>query len=630
MYRRDLRDAAADDLLATMATADAAVEARPEPDGERLAVARVREDRLALWLVGPDGSERRLLGRDAVAMSYTQLDQSWFDWHPAGDAIAYLGPAEAGPALRTVDPETGEIARVVEGTACYDPRFGPDGEEIALVADRPSPGALAVASADGRRFEALADDDYLYADPQWAGPETLYAVRMRHRDLHDRASEVVRVTRDGAVTVVAGGPDGAGHPGDADGAVNAFAPRPSPVSDEVTVVHDGTGYDGVYVVAPGADPEQLLAEDGVDFGTPAWRADGGALAVTATRRGDVEVRTVTRDGAVETLTDEPGERYYPVWDGDDVLAVSGGPTTPPRVVNISREVTVGRRRPVGFGRRLVVPETTAYESPDGTEIHAMVYLPDGHGEKDDDSLPLLVHPHGGPTSFDGYEYNYQAQYFVAQGYAVVEPNYRGSSGFGRAFRNANDHAWGAGDLEDVVAAADAVAEQYPVVDGDRAGIFGGSGGGLMTVNALGKSGRFDAGAAFYGVYDYESFVDDTDDVGWRLMKRELGSLARDVENYRDASPIESVTDIDAPLLVLHGEEDQRVPISQSEQLVEALEQHGKRHEFQRYDGEAHGFARRENILDAYGRVADLFAKYLKVDPGGGGSNPREDLGGGGS
>ncbi|WP_425493261.1 alpha/beta hydrolase family protein [Halorubrum ezzemoulense] len=161
------------------------------------------------------------------------------------------------------------------------------------------------------------------------------------------------------------------------------------------------------------------------------------------------------------------------------------------------------------------------------------------------------------------------------------------------------------------------------VDGDRVGIFGGSGGGLMTVNALGNSDRFRAGAAFYGVYDYESFVDDTDDVGWQLLKRELGDFVADLDAYRDASPIRTVPDIDDPLMVLHGEEDARVPISQSEQLVAELEKHDARHELRRYEGEPHGFGELDHVLDAYTRVADLFAKYLRRLPDDGSSRSYE-------
>jgi dipeptidyl aminopeptidase/acylaminoacyl peptidase len=294
----------------------------------------------------------------------------------------------------------------------------------------------------------------------------------------------------------------------------------------------------------------------------------------------------------------------------DSPASRGAPDTPGRRVTPSSVA--------GLRDRLPAPESLTYRN-DGEAIHAIVHPPADDATAG--SVPLLVKAHGGPTSFDRYRFDWRASYLAALGYAVICPNYRGSDGFGRSFRMANDGDWGGGDLSDVVAAADAVAAEYEAVDGERAGIYGGSGGGLMTVNALARSDRFDAGAAFYGVYDYESFVDDTDDVGWQLMKRELGDLATDLENYRDASPIRHVESIDAPLLVLHGEADARVPISQSERLVERLEAHDGRYEFQRYPGEAHGFAGREAIVDAYTRVADLFAKYLRVDPDDGASRP---------
>ncbi|WP_135852734.1 S9 family peptidase [Halorussus salinus] len=616
MYRRDLRETRHDDLLADAATAEMAEQVAAEPeesDGDRLAYATSREHRTDLYL--KDGDEtRKLTSRGLLAQRYTHLDPRWFDWHPDGESVAYAGEDDDGLSVWTVAVETGEKTRVTAHEAIDShPRFSPDGDEIAFVTDYRSPGALAVASADGRRVEVLRDDEYLYQDPRWAD-DALYAVRMRHRDLSDRASQVVRVDRDGTV-----------EPIFASDSVNAYAPRPRPGSEdeEVAFVHDASGYDALYLAGPDrAEPEQLLAESGTDLGAPAWDSDGDLLAFTATRQGEVHVRTLAVESGEETaLTDEPGDRYFPEWRDGDVLAVEATPTRPPEVRNLTTDERVAGRPPAGLESRFVRPESIIYDSTGGVEIHAMVYLPEGHDDADPDSIPLLVHPHGGPTAFDGYEFNHRAQYFAAQGFAVIEPNYRGSSGFGREFRNRNDFAWGEGDLDDVVNAADALADAYPAVDGDRAGIYGGSGGGLMTVNALGRTDRFDAGAAFYGVYDYETFMDDTDDVGWRLMKRELGYPATDIDNYREASPIRHVPDIDAPLLVLHGEEDVRVPPSQSEQLVAELEKHGKTHELQTYDDEPHGFLKRENVLDAYSRVADLFAKYLEVDPDDGSSRP---------
>ncbi|PSQ06166.1 hypothetical protein BRC97_07265 [Halobacteriales archaeon QS_6_71_20] len=624
MYRRDLRDTDADDLLAAMASADAVVQAAPAPDGDHVAYAKTREGRTDLWLW--DGTtDTRLTSEGITAQRYGRGDPAWFDWHPDGDAVAFLS---AEGSLSTVDPETGRV----ETLTGYDEpdrglAYGPAGETLAVVTDRFSRASLALVTADGSRVEALADDEYLYGDPAVGDDGTVYATRAEHRHLFDYEAALVAVDRGG---------DGVGGAGDADidpgadGVRELFAEdavrvrnvRPRPDSTEVAFVHDGTGFDAVYVVdgaaASEAEPEPLYAVDGAEVADPAWSPSGKTLAVTVTRDARAAVHVVDRDGFADVVSEGDAFATAPRWRDGDVLAVRDTPHEPPAVWNVSADERVSPSASPDFGARVPTPETITYESGD-EEIQAVVYPPEDGAA--DDSVPVLVKAHGGPTSFDRFRFDHRAAYLAALDYCVILPNYRGSDGYGRAFRMANDGDWGGGDLDDVIGAADAAAAAYDAVDGARAGIYGGSGGGLMTVNALGNSDRFRAGAAFYGVYDYETFLDDTDDIGWQLMKRELGDVATDIENYRDASPIRHTAEIDAPLLVLHGEDDARVPISQSEQLCDELERHGARYEFRRYEGEPHGFGGRESVIDAYTRVADLFAKYLRVDPDDGSSRP---------
>jgi len=629
VYRRDLRDTDADDLLAAMASADAVVQAAPGPDGERIAYATTREGQTDLWLWDGE-TDTRLTSEGILAQRYGRGDPAWFDWHPDGDAVAFLS---ADGAVSTVDPETGAVETLTShDEADLGLAYGPDGDELAVVTDRFSRASLALVAADGSRVEALADDEYLYGDPAVGDDGTVYAARTEHRHLFDYEAELVAVDRGGDAAGGAGGAAADGEP-DATGVRELFAEhgvrvqnvRPRPDSSEVAFVHDGTGFDAVYVVdgaaAAGggdADPERLYAVDDAEVADPAWSPSGKTLAVTVTRDARAAVHAVDRDGFADTVAEGDAVHTAPRWRDGDVLAVRDTPHEPPALWNVSRDERVTPGASPDFGARVPDPETVAYESGEKS-IQAVVYPP--AADAADGSVPVVVKAHGGPTSLDRFGFDYRAAYLAALGYCVILPNYRGSDGYGRAFRMANDGDWGGGDLDDVVRAADAAAEAYDAVDGDRAGIYGGSGGGLMTVNALGRSDRFRVGAAFYGVYDYETFLDDTDDVGWQLMKRELGDVATDIENYREASPIRHVEEIEAPLFVLHGEEDARVPISQSEQLCGELEKHGKRFEFRRYEGEPHGFGDREHVVDAYTRVADLFAKYLRVDPDDGSSRP---------
>lgn len=604
MYRRDQRDASCDTLLSELAmveTGSSNSQALPDPTGEFIAYPSGREGRTDLWITDGTGPGTRLTSGDLILSPYPRyhVDARWMDWHPAEPRLAYAAVTAGSPDLWIADAETGEKSRVTTYEAADgDPAFSPDGSQLAYVTEHFGRSGLAIANADGDRIESLREDEYSYADPRWVDESTLLAVRTPDHDAYDYETELVRVSRNGDLEVVRRGKG-----------TKVFAPRLRPGSDDVAFVDDSTGYEALYLLDSDGAVETLFAPDQLEVGAPSWNDDGTKLAVTVTGECQTQVWVVQVTGEAEQVSAVRGRHTMPTWLGDDVLSMVTAPTIPLDVRNVTSDETIRASTPVGFDNRLVEPDRLVYESDDGVEIQAMVYLPE-EVPGGSDSIPLLVNPHQGPTLFDGFEFALGPQYFTALKYAVVQPNYRGSAGFGRTFRNRNDGAWGKGDLMDAVNAVDAVADEYAVVDGSRAGIFGSSLGGVMTVNALGKTDRFDVGAAFSGIYDYERFLDDTADSGTRLLTRELGLPSENVETYRELSPIRTATDIEVPLLVLHGQEDPMVDVNQSERLVEVLDAHDKTYEYRPYSDEGHSFVRRENVVDAYTRVADLFAKYL--------------------
>lgn len=252
----------------------------------------------------------------------------------------------------------------------------------------------------------------------------------------------------------------------------------------------------------------------------------------------------------------------------------------------------------------------AYRSADGTPISAVLTIP--FNLKRDGSNPGVVVPHGGPTGQSGDYFSRQAAALASRGYFVIQPNFRGSTGYGQAFQDANRKDLGGGDLDDVVGAAKFLADTG-YVDPKRVGITGGSYGGFMTLMALGKRPDvFAAGVAQYGIINWFTMWENSVG-GLREYQRALvGAPVADKALYEKQSPMTYISKVRAPLLVLQGENDVRVPRGQAAEVVERVKAQGGTVEAVYYPGEGHGFAKLENQQDARRRTVDWFDRYLKA------------------
>jgi len=259
--------------------------------------------------------------------------------------------------------------------------------------------------------------------------------------------------------------------------------------------------------------------------------------------------------------------------------------------------------------RLPVSQLVHYRTFDGRIISAFLWVP--FNLKRDGSNPGVVLPHGGPTGQTTDSFNKTAVALSSRGYVCIAPNVRGSTGYGMEFQKANYKDLGGGDLQDEVYGAKFLAATG-FVDPRKIGITGGSYGGYMAMIAIGRTpDAWAAAVELFGITDWLTEQQHEEPTLQQYDQSLLGDPVKDRKVYEDASPIKYFKDAKAPLLVLQGANDIRDPSEEAEQAVTLLKQEGKVVDAHYYPDEGHGFAKRENQIDALKRTVEWFDRYLK-------------------
>jgi len=254
-------------------------------------------------------------------------------------------------------------------------------------------------------------------------------------------------------------------------------------------------------------------------------------------------------------------------------------------------------------------QIVSYKSFDGKTISALLWIP--YNLKRDGSNPALVLPHGGPTGQSADYWSPRVAALVSRGYICMEPNVRGSTGYGMEFQKANFKDLGGGDLQDEVYAAKFL-EATGYVNPKKIGITGGSYGGFMTLMAIGRTPDvWAAGVELFGIINWLTMLEHEDPMLQQYEKSLLGDPVKDRASYDAASPITYIHSVKAPLLILQGENDPRVPKEEAEQVFALLKKDGKTVDAHYYPNEGHGFAKRENQIDSIRRTVAWLDKYLK-------------------
>jgi dipeptidyl aminopeptidase/acylaminoacyl peptidase len=356
------------------------------------------------------------------------------------------------------------------------------------------------------------------------------------------------------------------------------------------------------------DPNASTAEFGRPqwaFGSATWAFAGpGRLVVSYTREGQWHLATVNpASGALADITPHLMPSEWLAANDTHVVLIAASATRSDAVVRVDLASGVVETLRRGStlqmdDRQISVAEPVQFETTGGARAHAFYYAPRNtdFAAPPGERPPLIVISHGGPTSAARPTLDLQIQYWTSRGFAVADVNYRGSSGYGRAYRERLSGQWGIADVDDVIHAVRFLAAQGRA-DADRAVIRGGSAGGYTTLAALTfHPEAFKAGASYYGVSDLEVLEIDTHKFESRYSHSLVAPYPAAKDVYYERSPIHAIDRLACPLILFQGLEDKVVPPNQSQMMADAVRAKGLPVAYLAFEGEQHGFRRAETII----------------------------------
>jgi dipeptidyl aminopeptidase/acylaminoacyl peptidase len=522
------------------------------------------------------GNERTQLYRldeDGAVTPLTAMPSAkhrWGGWGPDGERFAFASnrreEAVFDVYVQSRDETGGDAQLVYEGDGWFTVNgFSPDGRHLAISEAHSSfdQDVYVLDIDSGERTHLTPHEGSVrYTSVSW-GPEgeALYLVT----DAESDTLELARLSLSGDLDIVRGG-----------GGWNIDGVAIDQESDRLVYSRNVEGYNQL-TVGELAGPTTVSEFPTPDLpgglaGGVSWGPDGERFAVSVTGR-----RLNTNVFVVETKTGSAQR-----WTHASTAAI------PPET--------------------FLDPEVVRFESFDGRDIPALFSLP---ADAPDGETPVIVDIHGGPESQRRPSFSGLTQYFLSRGYAVFEPNVRGSTGYGKAYTHLDDIEKRMDSVRDIRAGVEWLADQ-PAVDPERVVAMGGSYGGFMVLAALSEYPElWAAGVDVVGIANFVTFLENTGEWRRELREAEYGSLAEDREFLESISPINSADRIEAPLFVLHGANDPRVPVGEAEQIAAAVADHGVPVETLVFDDEGHGISKRENRIEAYTRVVEFLDEHVR-------------------
>ena len=583
------------------------------PDGKSIAFVSNMSGRNNLWVVPAEGGF-------PVQLTVSDQRQASPAWSPDGKWIAYKSDYDGDEQwdIFLVSPKTGKVVNLTQTReiAETNPTWSSDGRYVAYEVKPKTSGAAEIDVYDMvmrevKHVTSNTPQDKSNFDPIWSKDGRFIVYTQAHAKGTDSNIFIADVAT-GKSTLLTP------HAGEQRFQANDVSRDGKSV---LATSNAENGYENVGLLNVANQHIAWVTKDKWEVRGYNFSPDSKQVAFSANVDGNEDIYLhdlATGKSAVVAApkgVNQPagGRRAFSA-DGSRLLYVHNGPTSPADLwvyrlaTGKSQQIThslLGGIRP----EDLVEPLLIHYPSRDGKwTISAFLYVPFNMARNGQNAA--VVYLHGGPTGQTMNSFNRFIQYAANQGYMVLAPNYRGSTGYGKEFQQADLFDMGGGDLQDVLAGVDWI-KQTGHLDPKKIAVMGGSYGGYLTMMAVTKAPEM--WAAGVPIVPFVNWFTEITNEDPELQQSDLATMGDMVKNkalYEDRSPINFVDQIKAPLLLLAGGNDPRCPKSEALQVVEAIKKRGGTVDYKIYENEGHGFARVENQIDAYKRVADFLLAHV--------------------
>jgi len=561
-------------------------------------------------MLNPERSARASVGYGGGTFTASH-GHAWY----ISEGRLYCQPLDSGTE-RVITPTLGQFAA---------PAVSPDGRWVLLINHFEEEDCVAIADAKGEYWpQRIGQGHDFYMQPTWhpSGRQVAWISWNYPYMPWDATCLELAVLSEGnqlppyikRIEKIAGGTGEA-----------VLQPSFSPDGRYLAYLSDRAGWFDLYLYDLADKQHRALVQNDAEIGGPAW-AQGlcwYGWAPDSTRLYFIQHKDGTDSLWQVSLSDGHPEpisgldiyrslKQIRVSAAGKLAMIASGPHVPPRLIVFDPSDGAIRIAARSSSENIPVdqlgePFHITWET-DNESAHGLLYLPAYNDSTT--KPPLIVHCHGGPTSEATMAYSDRAQFFVTRGYAFLDVNYRGSSGYGRAYRERLYGNWGLFDVDDAVAGARYAAGRG-WADPERMVIMGGSAGGYTVLEALARyPGTFRAGICLYGISNLFALAAETHKFERRYTDQLLGPLPEAAQIYRDRSPIFHAEKIRDPIAIYQGEEDRVVPPNQAKQIASILKERGIPCELTLFPGEGHGWRRAETITAFYTSVLDFLARYV--------------------